>query len=300
LDKESLRLFDEFSAGMKSKKEYFRVVEDFYGYCGCPLVDVGSSQVEGFLESLDNNKNTKRRKYHQLLSFYNYLFEKMHIEMNPVRKVPVPKASKQINSDRVIDTSDVLRLLEHLKLNYSRRDYLITLLIATTGMKLSEVRRLKWNDLFVDLNKNIGIMVGGPDNGRYVRVFDFVFDEIESFRKELGLSSDFLKSDAYMFFSENKLSDYLYNPSSVKPISSGWIKKVHTKACDELSLPLVTSKDLRHYYVMLCIKLGSPAESIKDQLGWSSTQFMYQYNGVVEMLESPINKAVGEFFKEKM
>jgi hypothetical protein len=51
---------------------------------------------------------------------------------------------------------------------------------------------------------------------------------------------------------------------------------------------------------MLCIKLGSPAESIKDQLGWSSTQFMYQYNGVVEMLESPINKAVGEFFKEKM
>jgi integrase len=300
LDKESLRLFDEFSVGMKSKKEYFRVLEDLYEYCLCPLVDVSSQQIEGFIGSLDNNKNTKRRKYHQLLSFYNFLFENMFVEMNPVRRVPVPKASKQINSDRVIDTSDVLRLLEHLKLNYSRRDYLITLLIATTGMKLSEVRRLKWNDLFMDLNKNIGIMVGGPDDGRYVRVFDFVYDEIDSFRKELGLSSDFLKSDAYMFFSENKLSDYLYNPSSVKPISSGWIKKVHTKACDELSLPLVTSKDLRHYYVMLCIKLGSPAESIKDQLGWSSTQFMYQYNGVVEMLESPINKAVGEFFKEKM
>ena len=139
MDKESLKLFDEFSAGMKSKKEYFRVVEDLYEYCLCPLVDVKTEQIEGFIDSLDNNKNTKRRKYHQLLSFYNFLFENMYVEMNPVRRVPVPKASKQINSDRVIDTSDVLRLLEHLKLNYSRRDYLITLLIATTGMKLSEV-----------------------------------------------------------------------------------------------------------------------------------------------------------------
>ena len=62
-------------------------------------------------------------------------------------------------------------------------------------------------------------------------------------------------------------------------------------------MALVTSKDIRHSYTMLCIKLGSPGEEIKDQLGWSSTQFLFRYNGVVEMLDSPINNMVEEYFK---
>lgn len=298
MDDKSLVYFEEFSRELKTKREYFSVLDEFYDYCKVDLLSVEPSHVQGFIDKLDNNKNTKRRKYHQLLSFYNFLFDRMAIRSNPVKNVPVPKAPKKINSERTISYDNVKTLLEHLKANYSKRDYVITLLIATTGMKLSEVRTLRWNDFFVDSSDKIGILVGGPDHGRYVRVFDFVWDEIDSFRRELGVTKDFLKSGGYLFFADNQRGNYLYNPSSVKPISPGWIKKVHTKACGELFIPLVTSKDLRHFYVMLCIRLGSPSESIKDQLGWSSSQFMFRYDGVVEMLDSPLNKAVENFFEK--
>lgn len=301
MDKESLVIFNQFSQDLKSKKEYYRVLEDLHNFCeGVSLLEVTPALVRGFIKSLDNNNNTKRRKYHQLLSFYNFLFDRMVIEKNPVREVPVPKAGKQINPDRTISTENVLKLLEHLKNNYARRDYVITLIIATTGMKLSEVRNLRWSDFFVDSNENIGVMLSGVENGRYIRIFDFVWDEVNLLREELGLDQSYIKSNTLVFFSSNNKINYLYNPSEVKPISTGWIKKVHTKACEELNIPLVTSKDLRHYYTMLCIKFGSPSESIKEQLGWSSSQFMYRYNGVVEMLESPINKMFGEFFKEQI
>lgn len=301
LDNESLEIFNQFSKNLKSKKEYYRVVKDLYDYSNnISLLEITPKLVDGFIKELNNNNNTKRRKYHQLLSFYNYLFDRMLIEKNPVREVPVPKASKQINIDRTISTENVLKLLEHLRDNYSRRDYVITLLIATTGMKLSEVRTLRWGDFFVDSNENIGIEIKDNTSNRYIRIFDFVWKEIDLLRQDLGLDQSYLKSNSLMFFASSKNKNYLYNPSEVRPISIGWIKKVHTKACDELEIPLVTSKDLRHYYTMLCIKLGFPSNSIKKQLGWSSSQFMYRYNGVIEVLASPLNNMVNEFFKENM
>lgn len=289
--------FNEFSKGIKSKRTYSKVLDELGAFCECDLLEVTPSMIEGYLDSLDNNNNTKKRKYHQLLSFYNYLFDRMLIEKNPVRSVPVPKASKQIKIDRTISFDNVFRLLELLKSSYAFRDYLITLIIATTGMKLSEVTSLSWDDFFVDSSENIGVMVGSDENNRYVRIFDFVWDEINDYRESLGVTEDFMKSGHYLFFAENQKANYLSNPALVKPISTGWIKKVHTKACEELNIPLVTSKDIRHSYTMLCIKLGSPGEEIKDQLGWSSTQFLFRYNGVIEMLDSPINNMVEEYFK---
>ena len=47
---------------------------------------------------------------------------------------------------------------------------------------------------------------------------------------------------------------------------------------------------------MLCMKLGAPVEDIKDNLGWSTTDFINRYHGIVEILDNPINNKVEEYY----
>lgn len=296
MNNDELALFNKFSNGLRSKKEYLFLLNEFKTYIEVDLVDATSELIKGFLSQLDNNNNTKRRKYHQLLSFYNFLLDEMIIDRNPVREVKPPKASKQIKLDRTLEFKNIPLLISHLKESYPFRDYLITLIIATTGLKVTEARTLKWSDFFIDNNNLIGAAVGNKDNKRYVRIFDFVWEEINKHRDQLGVDESYMKDDYFLFFSENQSQLYRTYPKMVKPLSSDWLKKTYTKACADLNIPLVTSKDIRHSYTMLCIKLGSPVEDIKEQLGWSSSQFIFRYNGVVELLDSPINNIVEDYY----
>jgi len=100
------------------------------------------------------------------------------------------------------------------------------------------------------------------------------------------------------YIGEKQLSNYRTYPASVKPVTGDWMRKTYVKACEIADIPLVTAKDIRHTYTMLTMKLGLPADDIKEQVGWSSTDFLNRYHGVVEQLNAPINKYVEEFFKD--
>lgn len=293
-------LFNNFSANIKTKDSYKALLEEFKGYIEKDLLTVVPEDVEGFLKSRKkNNNNTKRRKYHQLLSFYNYLLENYKIESNPVRSVSPPKASKQINIERTLEFDELHKLLNVLKEHFSLRDYLFTLLIATTGMKLGEVRKLMWSDFFIDDNDNIGVLIGPKDNKRYIKIFNFVWETIDEYRRDyLKVNESYLSEDYYLFFPQNKLNLYRIYPKMVKPISRDWITKTYSKACDMAGIPFVTSKDIRHCYTMLSIKLGVDLHGIKDQLGWSNTSFINRYHGIVEILSSPLNKLIEDYYTD--
>lgn len=297
MNRDESRYFEWFSRNLQNKRSYVTLLKDFKSYMEKDLKKATSEDISSYLSSLKNNNNTKRRKYHQLLSFYNFLFDEMIIDSNPVRKVTAPKASKQVKIERTLKFENLKKLLEVLKEHFHYRDYLITLIIATTGMKLGEARNLKWSDFFIDNNGLIGARVGNKKNQRYVRIFNFVWEALIEYKvKYLEVGDNYLKEDFIIFFSDYQLTLYKTSPKIVKPISTDWLKKTYTKACEMLEIPLVTAKDIRHNYAMLSMKLGSESEEIKDQLGWSSTQFIYRYNGVVEQLNSPVNKKVEEYY----
>ncbi|MCK9470673.1 MAG: site-specific integrase [Bacilli bacterium] len=297
MDKNELVLFNKFSTELKTKKEYLFVLNELKEYVGKSILEIEPEDIKSFLKNLGNTSNTKKKKYHQLLSFYNFIESELTIP-NPVKLIPVPKASKQIKRERTLEFKEMKLLLDTLYSKFSFRDYLITLIIVTTGLKISEVLNIKFSDFFIDDNEHIGVKVGGANNERYVRIFDFVWKEIDKYRKELDIPNFYLKEKYFVFFSERKIKEYLEYPSIVKPLSSDWMKKVYTKACEAAGLPLITSKDIRHNYTMLCMKLGYPSEDIKDHLGWSNKEVIYRYHGVVELLDSPINKRVEGYYKE--
>lgn len=296
MNENEMNLFLKFASGLKTKKEYLFVLNELKDIIGKDLLDMQPTDLTFYFNELDNSINTKRKKYHQLFSFYNFLSDELIINRNPLRGLPRPKGNKQIRMERTLEFEEVKILLETLYEHFSFRDYVITLIIATTGIKTSEALNIKLSDFIKDDNDNIGLSVGNKNNKRYVKIFDFVWEKINELRVSLGIPDYHLKENYHLFFSENQLKLYKQYPAMVKPLSADWLKKVFTLACELAGLPLITAKDLRHNYTMLCMRLGSPVEDIKDNLGWSSTEFINRYHGVVELLNSPINKKVEQYY----
>jgi len=295
MNEEELIYFNKFSLKLKTKKEYLFVLNELVVYVNKDLSDMLPEDIDDYLNNLNNSPSTKRKKYNQLFSFYNFLEDEIDIP-NPLKKVEKPKASKQINKDRTIEFKDMKIFLDTIYNNFSFRDYVITLIIATTGIKISEVLNIKFSDFIIDNNGHIGLRVGRNNYERYVRIFDFVWEQIDRYRLSLGIPDFYVKEDYVVFFSERKLKEYLLNPSAIKPLTSDWLKKVYTKTCNISNLPLITSKDIRHNYTMLSMMLGVPAQDIKDHLGWSTENIIFRYNGVVELLNSPLNEKIEEYY----
>ena len=300
--KEELELFKDFSSGMKSKESYNFTLSELKTISGKDLLEINSDDIENYLNTLKEKgqaKTTIRRKYHQLFSFYNYLFEEMIIGSNPLKKVPVPKASKQIKIERTLTFENLELLLEILENYFPYRDYVFTLLLATTGIRLGEGLSLKWSDFFIDDNGLVGATVSSGNRKRYIRIFDFVWEKLNTYREDiLQVNESYLKENYYVFIGEKQLNNYKTYPGIVKPVTGDWIRKTYVKACEIAEISLVTAKDIRHTYTMLTMKMGLPGEDIKNQVGWSSTDFLNRYHGVVEQLDTPINKHMEEYFKK--
>lgn len=298
MNREEKLLFRLFSANIKAKKSYIHTLTELKEFVNKDLLDITTKDVELYLENLrksEQARTTVRRKYYQLFSFYNFLEEdQLLIEPNPLKKIPVPKASNQVKMERTLSFEDLEVLLKTLEDHFPYRDYVLTLLIATTGLRLGEALNLKWSSFFIDDNG----LIGAEINKRYVRIFDFVWTKLDTYRKEfLGVDESYLGENYYVFIGEKQLNNYKTYPALVKPITGDWVRKTYVKACEMADINLVTAKDIRHTYTMLTMKMGMPAEDIKNQVGWSSTQFLNRYHGVVEMLDTPINKHVEEYFK---
>lgn len=304
MNNSEIKQFIVFSKSMKAKTKdsYMYVLSELKDFTNKDLIDINSEDIKKYIEYLNNEKQAKttiRRKYHQLFSYYNFLEDEFVIKYNPLKAVPTPKASKQIKMERTLTFENLEVLLNTLKEHFPYRDYVFTLLLATTGLKLSEALNIKWTDFFIDNNNYIGIRIGNKNNPRYVRIFDFVWEEINQYREDyLKVDESYLNEDYYVFIGEKQLNNYRAYPGNVKPITGDWIRKTYVNACETAQIPLVTAKDIRHTYTMLTMKLGAREGEIQEQLGWSSTQFIERYHGVVEQLNSPINKHVEDYFKK--
>lgn len=304
LSNNELVMFDKFAVNLKSKKDYIHTLSELKFVAEKDLIDVSVQDVKTYLDYLKRNKQastTIQRKYHQLFSFYNYLYDELIIQENPLRKIPTPKANFQVKIERTLTFENLDIFLDVLKNHFSIREYVLTLLLATTGMRLGEALQLKWSNLFIDNNDKIGAIVGKKGSERYIRIFDFVWDLLDKYRIDyLNVDESYLNEDYYIFIPENKLKMYRQYPDLVKPITRDWIRKTYVKACEIAGIPLVTAKDIRHTYTMLTMKLGVKAEEIKEQVGWSSIKFLNRYHGVVELLDTPINRYVEEYYLKKI
>ncbi len=225
------------------------------------------SLMENGLEARSIN-----RKISSLKSYYKFLIREGRVQINPMSKIINPKMSKKLpefvekaQMDNMFDWDNVFDAgFEGI------RNRTIILLFYNTGMRLSELRGLKKND--IDFS-NLHLKVLGKRNKE--RIIPFTID----FKKDLLLYLQSIPADychtEYLFAQRNGKSLY---PKLIYNIVNETLAKITT-------LRKKSPHVLRHTFATHMLNNGADLNAIKEILGHanlSATQ-VYTHNSIEKL-----------------
>lgn len=240
------------------------------------LVKYDPRYMEKFiLEKFKKSKYTASLYYRTLKAAFSKAVDWDYISVNPLTKIKCPKFQK--NRPAFITIDELNTILNCLP-NKDLTD--LYLFAFYTGMRLSEVINLQWNN--INLNEGI-IQVGGKEfvtKGKKVRsipICNQVHDIlIKRFPKILKQKNNFV-------FTKGS-SSYCY--------TADYISKTFKKAVKLSGLNQdVHFHSLRHSFASALIKSGASLYTIKELLGHSSISMTEIYSHLdISSLKDAINK----------
>lgn len=279
LDFNEFEVFKHFARKLKpnSQNDYLSKITLFKVFLGeKELINATKEDCTKFIEDIQYKyaKSTCEKIYSYLHSFYNFLNNEAYIDVNPFKFVQKPEVSRIKTKDDVMSIQEINKLIEILpKLNI--RDRVIIVFLVTTGCLLNELVNLKWKDLIVDEKNNYYVRLGKGKKERVVKLHPYCFRLIESYRDYSGLPEVILPNDEFVFTTQKSNS-----------ITDRNVRLIVKKALDYANLSQYSSKDFRHSFAAISLRLGAEEEDIKKQLGWSDKYYAIRYKYVLNFVDS--------------
>jgi len=129
-----------------------------------PIVELGREEARSYIKHLQNSNRWPNRvhqdreygklspftiqgKIRALKAFWSWLFKEEHIDSNPLAGLPLPKVPK--NMIVILEKEQIIQLLKAID-KYTplgARNYTILLLLLDTGLRISELTRIKMTDI---------------------------------------------------------------------------------------------------------------------------------------------------------
>ncbi len=245
------------------------------------LIKAKHIHLRGWIVDLSEKGHSSRsinRKIATTKSFYKYLLGRDYIESNPADLIKPLKTEKDL--PKFVKESEIVHLLESAEFtdDFSGvRDKLLFELLYATGIRLSELISLKYEDLNL-YEKTIKVL-GKRNKERIIPVNNsliLIVKKYISTKKAEGMNSEFLLvtnegNPVYPMFIYRKVKAYL---SQVTTISK---KSPHI---------------LRHTFATHLLNKGADLNAVKDLLGHTSlaaTQ-VYTHNSI-EKLKAAFDQA---------
>lgn len=119
-----------------------------------------------------------------LRTFYRWAVEEGHVAMSPAAALKTPRRPKPL--PRSLTRDQVRRLVEWLASSTSRRDRRDRALVLTglySGLRASELARLRWSDIDV-AGQALGVYLSKGNKGRAVPLHQQLVDELETWRDD--------------------------------------------------------------------------------------------------------------------
>ncbi len=239
--------------------------------------------VRAWIISLMEKEYTTRtvnRKISTLKTYYKFLMREGKIEKNPLDKIVSPKTDSKL--PQFVPEED----LEHLfnKDIFGEdfagvRDMLVIEMLYTTGIRLSELRGIKYSD--IDLSQKTIKVLGKRQKERIIPITKNLSDIIIRYRIEKK-KLPFVVNEKYLLITDK--GKHIYE------------KKIYRIVNHYLSLITTISKKsphiLRHSFATHLLNNGADINAIKELLGHanlSATQ-IYTHN-TFEKLNKIYNQA---------
>ena len=209
----------------------------------------------------DKFSNTSiNRKISSLKSYFKYLYQNKLISENPAVNISNLKQPERLPV--FVKEKQITKLIKDSNLYFDNdfeglRDALIIDLLYSTGIRLSELKNIKENN--IDIQRFLIKVTGKRNKQRVIPISKSLLHKIE-----LYINS---KRDQF----QNNLTEHLFITNKGEPIYEKLIYRVVKKY-----LSLITSENkksphvLRHTFATHLLNKGADINAIKELLGHSS------------------------------
>ena len=273
-DFNKLNIIQEFTDYIKSKNysnnTYISYINDlyyFHEYIKKDLIKVNENDIRSYLEYLNTKKEkatSVRRKISSFKTFYKFLYLNNYIHKKdyPLVKIAYPKMEKKL--PKFIYYNDLLDIIkESEKDTDGIRDRLIIEMLYATGVRVSELINIKYED--IDYN-NRRIRVCGKGNKERIVYYG-------------EYAEDVLKE--YMHTHEKNKYGYLFTNSKGDKITDRGIRYIIDNIMKRLSVKVhVTPHVLRHTFATDMLNNGCDIKVVQELLGHSSLKTTEVYTHV--------------------
>ncbi len=248
-------------------KAYCTDILDFLLWLGdTPCEEVSFSKVREylhFIQKFQYKKTTIARKIASLRTFYKYLFKEKKIDSNPAMNLNSPKRMKTL--PKFLTTYEVEQILNNTKIDTPAgyRNKAILELLWATGMRISELSGLNFEDLNLDENE-IRVFGKGAKE-RIVLISDraksYLQRYIETARPLVAKGYEVTCNETDPVFINN--TGYRLQPKTVRNVINDIVEKI--------DLPKhVTPHVFRHSFATHLIENGADLRVVQELLGHAS------------------------------
>lgn len=207
-----------------------------------------------YLYDLNYNNKTISRYISSVRSFFKYLKVNNYIDNNPCTLISNPKLEKKL--PKYLNFEDIEKLLNVFDKNnfIGLRNSLILEILYSTGIRVSEITNIKFNDVSIS-NKSIKII--GKGNKERIVYFGSIC---------LNLLDLYIKK-SYPILNKNN-SEYLILSKTGKKINDREIRKVVDDAAKMAGIKIKISPHvLRHTFATHMLNEGADLRSVQELLG---------------------------------
>jgi len=235
------------------------------------------------VELMENNTSARsvNRKLTTLKSYFKFLLKEGLITDNPMYKVITPKTSKRLPYFVEQDKMQSLFVESYFNDDFQgTRDRLILDILYSTGIRLSELINLTYQD--INIERKTMKVLGKRKKERIVPFGDNLKNLLICYIKQKQKSFD--NPEAY---------SYLLVTNSGKKIYSRLVYRIVNKYLSMVStLEKRSPHVLRHTFATHMLNNGADLNAIKELLGHSSLAATQVYtHNTIEQLKSIYNKA---------
>lgn len=251
----------------------------FYEYIKKDLSLVTSEDIKKYIKSI-NNKSDKSiaRLLTTLRMFYDFLEQKSIIKVSPMDSISGPKIGKYLPDVLTIDEVD--RLLDiKIDNNYKYRDKCILELLYSSGLRISELVSLRFENLSLD--ECIVKVMGKGSKERIVPLNDITVEYLNKYIKEIR---------PLMLKGTN--NDYIFLNNHGKQLTRQAVFKMIKKRASDVGIKKnISPHTLRHTFATHMLTNGADIRFIQELLGHSDVQTTEIYTHIInETLKNNYNE----------
>ncbi len=214
-----------------------------------------------FIQNIKYEKSTVARKIASIRSFYHFLYIKEKISYNPIDNISSPKQSKTL--PKFLTTDEVESILQNIKIDSPSgyRNRLILELLWVTGMRISELSSLNFENLNLESNE---IKVLGKGNKERIvlipnKTKDFLNNYIQNVRSLICEGA------------LNELNSPLFINNNGYRLQNQSIRKAIKNVVEKIKLPKkVTPHVFRHSFATKMLENGADLRIVQELLGHAS------------------------------